>query len=235
MAGRCRRRRLPDALTIYSYRIISDAVLSVRGASGRRLGAGQDRRLRPEPTRAPGSGGARSQIRPPHTTTGTCHGTWSRRGDPARGQRGGLRPEIAGWDAGTPAFSNSEPAPWRPAPLFEASNSGRKDRESDNARDHSPRYVFRVVGRLSFQDRWRIPDRRVAHRGDRTHSASALPGSGAPLTRSPLPPRLRPSDRARWQALSRRSRLLPRSHPLCAQVGNTRLARERRSKAALAR
>ena len=117
-------------------------------------------------TRAPGSGGRRpireapssrpSEIRPPHTTMGTVPRHMVGQRNPARGQRGGLRTEIAGWDAGTPAFLKStragalasrsprvsalqEPAK-RSSPR---SNSGRKDRESDAARDHSPRRLPR--------------------------------------------------------------------------------------------
>ena len=93
-----------------------------------------------------------SEIRPPHTTTGPCHGTTRDRVDPACGEAEGLRTEIAGWDAGTPAFSKLKRAgalasrsPRRrlfsspPSEPLSRTSSGRKDRESDDACDRAPR------------------------------------------------------------------------------------------------
>ena len=73
-----------------------------------------------------------SEIRPPHTTVGTCHGTWLRRGDPARGQRGGLRTEIAARDAGKPAAKILRAGALASRSPLQRNNSGRRDRESDD-------------------------------------------------------------------------------------------------------
>ena len=102
-------------------------------------------------------------------------------------------------------------------------SSGRKDREGDSARYHDGHHRVSAVGPGRAQG--------VSQPGEcRSNRSNAFRISPLRIRRPPHPvaaaAATRPSDQARWQALSRRSRLLPRSHPLCAQVGNTRLAGE---------
>ena len=160
----CRSERTNQDLTIYSYRIITKTSCP-RGVlpeaswsgAGSAPAAGADACSglgRPKANSGKLATASPSEIRPPHTTMGPCHGTTRRQGPPCARRGGGLRTEIAGWDAGTPAFSiNKEPAPWRPAPLavgssgareanLSTNNSGRKDRENDTARDHAPHMIW---------------------------------------------------------------------------------------------
>ena len=59
-----------------------------------------------------------SEIRPLHTTVGTCHSTWLRQGDLPAASAEAFGPKSPG---GTPGHRHSQSqasAPWRPAPLF---------------------------------------------------------------------------------------------------------------------
>ena len=110
-------------------------------------------------------------------------------GRPARGQRGGLRTEIAAWDAGKPAakilragalasrsprFGSEEPA----KRTSRRTTSGRKDRESDAARDHSKHTV--LLGCHSGARRRREPDPEGPRRKPtrKRHACHPVVGSG---------------------------------------------------------
>ncbi len=88
--------------------------------------------------RKPNAGGSRLPVR--ETARPTLR--WGRGSAPARGrnvrrQRGGFRSKMSVGRRDTGTFKSKEPAPWRPAPLFSATHSGRRDRESNEACTHT--------------------------------------------------------------------------------------------------
>ena len=149
-----------DNLFLLDY---TEDVLSVRGASGGVLERGRIGACGRSATRAPGSGGRRpireaaaARLRSARPTLrwgrATAHGCAGETLPAASAEASGPKSPR-----GTPGHRHSQTKksrrPGVPLPLFEASHSGRKDRESDEARAHS--HVFRAIGPAAIPGRIR--------------------------------------------------------------------------------